>query len=129
MRSRAAHGIIACSLFLLIAQVFGWAAAQEIDEARIVVWASIGVGFYIVLSYCFGFDPYRAPKHDDLAPWLRHIDRWELRSGQATLSMLGCLAGTAHWIDATYFVTAVVSGTVAAYMYFTTRLCFGAYSR
>jgi hypothetical protein len=129
MRHRCAHALIACALFFGIAHLYGWVAQADIDQMRVLVWSTVGVTIYTALSFIFGFDPYRRTDADDLPPLLRYIDQWELRSGQSTLSLLGILMVAAWWIDAQYFVTAVVSGTLAAYMYFTTRLCLGAYAR
>jgi hypothetical protein len=50
-----------------------------------------------------------------------------LRLGQATLSMLGCVVIAARLLDEANFVTAVVSGTLAAWTYFALRWYVGGY--
>ena len=77
----------------------------------------------------FGFDPHRTRIARYASPLVQYVDRWELRLGQATLSMLGCVALAAGLLDQTNFVTAVVSGTLAAWTYFALRLYTGGYGR
>jgi hypothetical protein len=111
-----------CAIFLVIAKLYEWLSQATIDGWRVLCWSAIGVVSYIVLCRVFGFDPHRTrlARH---APALWHyVDRWELRQGQAILCMLGMLVIGARLLDAGHFVTAVVSGTLAAWTYFTLRL-------
>jgi predicted MFS family arabinose efflux permease len=129
MRSRKIHAIISYAAFLAIAAGYGVVTGQAVDEWRVAFWSIIGVGSYIVLSQLFGFDPHRTRIADYAPALIQYVDRWELRLGQATLSMLGCLAVLAKFVDQDHFVTAVVSGTLAAWTYFALRLYLGGYSR
>jgi small-conductance mechanosensitive channel len=127
MQSRKVHAILACVLFLAAAVFFSSLTGRPIDPWRIVFWSMVGVASYVALSHAFGFDPHRT-RVAAYAPALVHyIDRWELRLGQATLSMLGCVVVAASVIDQANFVTAVVSGTLSAWTYFALRLYAGGY--
>lgn len=127
MYSRKLQGLAACGIFLLIAKLYEMLTSAPIDAWRVLAWSGAGVVSYIVLSGLFGFDPHRT-RLKKFAPAVMHyVDRWELRLGQATLGMLGLLVVAARWLDAANFVTAVVSGTLAAWTYFALRLYTGSY--
>jgi hypothetical protein len=127
MRSRLLHAALACSIFLVGAAVYRGFSPESLDLMRVAVWSAFGVASYIVLSQWFGFDPYRT-RVAQFAPALtQYVDRWELRLGQATLSMLGVVALAAGLADPAHFVTAVVCGTLSAWTYFAFRLSAGGY--
>ena len=127
MHTRKLHALMSCILFLLAAGLYGKLSGQPVELWRIAFWSMIGVASYIVLSGLFGFDPHRTRIARYAPPLAHYVDRWELRLGQATLSMLGCVALAAGLVDHTNFVTAVVSGTLAAWTYFALRLYAGGY--
>lgn len=127
MHTRKLHALLSCTLFLLAAGVYGKLAGQPVDLWRIAFWSMIGVASYIALSGLFGFDPHRSRIARFASPLVQYVDRWELRLGQATLSMLGFVALAAGLLDQTNFVTALVSGTLAAWTYFALRLYAGGY--
>lgn len=127
MRSRALHAVAACAAFLLIATCYSVATGVQFDSFRVVFWSAAGIVSYIVLSHAFGFDPYRTRVAASAAEWVHYVDRWELRLGQATLSMLGCMIVAAKLFDGAHFVVAVVSGTLSAWTYFAWRLYAGGY--
>lgn len=127
MQSRKVHAVLACVLFLFAAAIYSGWSGQPVDQWRIAFWSMAGVASYVGFSYLFGFDPHRT-RLAEFAPALVHyIDRWELRLGQATLSMLGCVVVAAKVLDGAHFVTAVVSGTLSAWTYFALRLYAGGY--
>jgi hypothetical protein len=127
MYTRKLHALTSCVLLLLIAAVYGKLTGTPVDFWRVAFWGLVGVASYIAWSGVFGFDPHRT-RIAAAAPALTHyIDRWELRLGQATLSMLGFVVVAAQMIDPTHFVTAVVSGTFGAWTYFALRLYTGGY--
>lgn len=125
--TRKLHALLACALFLLAAGVYHKLTGQAIELWRVAFWSMIGVASYIALSGLFGFDPQRTRIARYASPLVQYVDRWELRLGQATLSMLGFVALAAGLLDHTYFVTAVVSGTLSAWTYFALRLYAGGY--
>jgi hypothetical protein len=127
MHTRMQHALLACALFLLAAGVYDKLSGNAVELGRVAFWSMIGVGSYIALSGVFGFDPHRTRVARYASPLVQYVDRWELRLGQATLSMLGCVALLAGLLDQTNFVTAVVSGTLAAWTYFALRLYAGGY--
>ena len=127
MHTRMQHALLACALFLLAAGVYDKLSGNAVELGRVAFWSMIGVGSYIALSGAFGFDPHRTRIARYASPLVQYVDRWELRLGQATLSMLGCVALLAGLLDQTNFVTAVVSGTLAAWTYFALRLYAGGY--
>lgn len=127
MHTRMQHALLACALFLLTAGVYDKLSGNAVELGRVAFWSMIGVGSYIALSGVFGFDPHRTRVARYASPLVQYVDRWELRLGQATLSMLGCVALLAGLLDQTNFVTAVVSGTLAAWTYFALRLYAGGY--
>jgi hypothetical protein len=127
MQSRKVHAVLACVLFLAVAMFYSSLSDQPFDPWRIAFWSMIGVACYVALSYAFGFDPHRT-RIAKYAPALVHyIDRWELRLGQTTLSMLGCVVIAARLLDPAHFVAAVVSGTLSAWTYFALRWYVGGY--
>jgi hypothetical protein len=127
MNSRKLHAISACLLFLLIASVYSAASGQSLDLLRVLGWSCVGVVVYVAASHAFGFDPHRTRIARYASPLMHYVDRWELRLGQATLSMLGCVVIAARLLDEAHFVTAVVSGTLAAWTYFALRWDVGGY--
>jgi hypothetical protein len=127
MQSRKLHGLIACAVFLMAASVYAALTGKPVDIWRVALWSMVGIASYMVLSRLFGFDPHRT-RIAAAAPALMHyVDRWELRLGQATLSMLGVIVVAAGLFDSEHFVTAVVSGTLSAWTYFAFRLYAGGY--
>jgi hypothetical protein len=127
MHTRKLHALLSCALFLVAAFVYGWLTGKPVDPWRVAFWSMMGVASYIVLSGLFGFDPQRTRIAQYASPLVQYVDRWELRLGQATLSMLGCIVLAAGLLDQANFVTAVVSGTLAAWTYFALRLYMGGY--
>jgi hypothetical protein len=127
MQSRKLHALIAFALFLLAAVVYAAASGKPVDLWRVAVWSMVGVASYMVLSRVFGFDPHRTRVAERAPAFVHYVDRWELRLGQATLSMLGGIVIAARLFDADHFVTAVVSGTLSAWTYFAFRLYAGGY--
>ena len=127
MNTRKLHALLSCALFLLAAGVYGWLSGQPVELWRVAFWSMAGVATYIALSGVFGFDPQRTRVARYASPLVQYVDRWELRLGQATLSMLGCVTLAAGLLDHTNFVTAVVSGTLSAWTYFALRLYAGGY--
>ena len=127
MNTRKFHALMACTLFLVAAGVYSRLSGQPVDLWRVAFWSLVGVSSYIVLSGVFGFDPHRTRIARYASPLVQYVDRWELRLGQATLSTLGCVALSAGLLDQANFVTAVVSGTLAAWTYFAMRLYMGGY--
>ncbi len=107
--------------------LYALATGAHFDLLRVAFWSAAGIGSYIALSRVFGFDPHRTRLARCAADWVHYVDRWELRLGQATLSMLGCMIVAARLLDETHFVLAVVSGTLSAWTYFAWRLYAGGY--
>lgn len=128
MQSRKVHAILSCALFLFLALAYGELTGHLIDPWRVAFWGIVGVSSYIALSHLFGFDPHRTKLGQRASAIVQYVDRWELRLGQATLSMLGCVAVAAGILDPANFVQAVVSGTLAAWTYFALRLYTGGYT-
>lgn len=127
MHSRKLHGLIAVALFLVAATVYAALSGKPVDLWRVAVWSLAGVASYMVLSRWFGFDPHRTRIAAAAPAYMHYVDRWELRLGQATLTMLGGIVVTARLVDSEHFVTAVVSGTLSAWTYFSFRLYAGGY--
>jgi len=127
MQSRKLHALIAVALFLLAAVVYAALSGKPVDLWRVALWSMAGVASYTVLSRLFGFDPHRTRLAKGAPAYLQYVDRWELRLGQATLSMLGGIVVAARLFDSEHFVTAVVSGTLSAWTYFAFRLYAGGY--
>jgi hypothetical protein len=127
MRSRYFHALCAWAAYVGLAALYATFLLHSLDLVRVAAWSVAGIAGHLGLSQLFGFDPYRtqvaafAPSH------VRYIDRWELKLGQATLSLLGSAVVAAHWVDPNHFVTAVVSATLAAWTYFVWRLYVGGY--
>src|SRR5262245_59211688 len=55
MNTRKWHAVLACSLFLLAAGIYGKLSGQPIELWRVAFWSIVGVGVYIALSGVFGF--------------------------------------------------------------------------
>lgn len=127
MRSRTIHAMSAYATFIGISTLYGLATGAELELTRLALWSGAGIGSYIGLSHLFGFDPHRTRLASYAAGWMQYIDRWELRLGQATLSMLGCMIIAAKVLDEAHFILAVVSGTLSAWTYFAWRLYAGGY--
>lgn len=127
MRSRVLHAISAFAGFLLLAICYGVLTASHVDLWRVALWSAVGIGTYIALCHAFGFDPHRTRVAPTASDWVQYVDRWELRLGQATLSMLGLMVVAARLFDEAHFVVAVVSGTLSAWTYFACRLYVGGY--
>ncbi|MDY6948594.1 MAG: hypothetical protein SXG53_23065 [Pseudomonadota bacterium] len=127
MQSRKLHALIAFALFLVAATVYAALSGKPVDLWRVALWSMAGVGSYMVLSRLFGFDPHRTRIDEGAPAYLHYVDRWELRLGQATLSMLGGIVVAARLFDAEHFVAAVVCGTLSAWTYFAFRLYAGGY--
>ena len=127
MQSRKVHGLIAFALFLIAATVYAALSGKPVDLWRVALWSLAGVASYMMLSRVFGFDPHRTRVAAAAPAYMHYVDRWELRLGQATLSMLGGIVVAARLLDSEHFVTAVVSGTLSAWTYFAFRLYAGGY--
>jgi hypothetical protein len=127
MRSRKIQAVAACLLFFIVAKGYELVTQQPVDGWRVLFWGLVGVGVYVALSRVFGFDPHRTKLAEYASPLMHYVDRWELRLGQATLAMLGCVVVAARFIDPGHFVTAVVCGTLSAWTYFALRLYTGGY--
>jgi hypothetical protein len=128
MQSRKLHGLVAFTLFLVGAVVYSALSGKPVvDLWRVALWSLVGIASYMVLSRLFGFDPHRTRIAKCAPAYLHYVDRWELRLGQATLSMLGGIVVAARLFDAEHFVTAVVSGTLSAWTYFAFRWYVGGY--
>jgi len=127
MHSRKLQAILSCVIFLAAAKLYEMFARESVSSLHVLSWSAVGVLCYIGLSHAFGFDPHRTKLAQFAPPLLHYVDRWELRLGQATLAMLGCVVLAARFIDNENFVTAVVSGTLAAWTYFALRLYTGGY--
>lgn len=128
MRSRKFHAVFACAVVILLSAFYGAVTGTQIDLLRVAAWSAAGIGCYIALSFAFGFDPHRTRLDPFASNWVHYVDRWELRLGQATLSMLGCMVLGARLFDSEYFVNAVVISTLSAWTYFAWRLYAGGYS-
>jgi hypothetical protein len=127
MRSKLLQALCACALFFVGAKSYELMTQESLESWRIAFWSAVGVGIYIVLSQAFGFDPHRTKLTKVASPLMHYVDRWELRLGQATLAMLGCVVAAARCVDPDHFVTAVVCGTLSAWTYFALRLYAGGY--
>ena len=127
MRSRILHAISSCAVFIFIATCYGAIAGSPIHLERVAAWSALGTGAYIAFSQLFGFDPHRTRIAQFASDWVHYVDRWELRLGQATLSMLGFVVVCAKLFDEANFTLAVVSGTLSAWTYFACRLYVGGY--
>jgi hypothetical protein len=127
MRSRKVQALGACFIFFAIAKLYALLTQHAVDGWRVLFWSVVGVGVYVALSRAFGFDPHRTKLGPSASAFMHYVDRWELRLGQATLAMLGCIVVAARVIDPEHFVTAVVSGTLSAWTYFALRLYANGY--
>jgi hypothetical protein len=127
MRSRILHAVSAFVGFLALAAGYAVLTGSAVGLMHVAFWSAAGIGGYIALCYVFGFDPHRTRVSPAASDWVHYVDRWELRLGQATLSMLGLMVVTAHLFDEAHFVLAVVSSTLSAWSYFACRLYLGGY--
>ncbi len=127
MHSRKRHALGACAIFFGIAELYDLLSEHTLDSGRVLLWSVVGVAVYISLCGLFGFDPHRTKLAKFASPWKHYVERWELRLGQATLAMLGCVVVAARFVDPQNFVTAVVCGTLSAWTYFVLRLYRGGY--
>lgn len=127
MHSRKLQVIVSCLFFVVVASFYNAAVGHAIEVWRVGFWSMVGVLSYVGLSQLFGFDPHRTRIAEYASALVHYVDRWELRLGQATLSMLGVVAVAASIVDRENFVTAVVSGTLSAWTYFALRLYTGGY--
>jgi hypothetical protein len=127
MHSRKVQALAACGIFFAIAKLYALLTQHAVDSWRVLFWSIVGVGVYVALSRAFGFDPHRTKLEASASAFMQYVDRWELRLGQATLAMLGCIVVAARFIDSDHFVTAVVSGTLSAWTYFALRLYSNGY--
>jgi hypothetical protein len=127
MQSRLFHALGAGGLFFGIAQAYELLTRHPLASGRVLIWSGVGIALYVVLSGLFGFDPHRTKLARAASPLMQYVDRWELRLGQATLSMLGVIVVSARYTDPEHFVTAVVCGTLSAWTYFALRLYAGGY--
>ena len=125
--SRKLHATLACAAFLGAAALFAALTQRPIDLTQVAIWSMAGVVVYVVLCGLFGFDPHRTRLAEHAPALWHYVDRWELRLGQATLAMLGCIVLAARVFAPEHFVTAVVSGTLSAWTYFALRLYAGSY--
>ena len=128
MRSRKIQALGACFIFFSTAKAYELLTHHAVDSWRVLFWSVVGVGVYIALSRAFGFDPHRTKLGPSASAFMHYVDRWELRLGQATLAMLGCIVVAARVVDPDHFVTAVVSGTLSAWTYFALRLYANGYA-
>lgn len=127
MHSRKLHALIAVVVFFVAANVFAALSGKPVALWHVMLWSVIGVLSYTALSQLFGFDPHRTRLAPGAPAYMHYVDRWELRLGQATLSMLGGVVVAARLFDPEQFVTAVVSGTLSAWTYFAFRFYVGGY--
>jgi hypothetical protein len=127
MRSRYFHALCAWAAYVGMALLYATLILRSLDLVTVALWSVAGIAGYLGLSQLFGFDPYRTRIAEFAPSHVRYIDRWELKLGQATLSLLGAAVAAAHWIAPDHFVTAVVSATLAAWTYFVLRLYVGGY--
>lgn len=127
MRSRLFHAIAAFAGFLVLAVAYGALTGSSVELLHVALWSALGIGAYVALCHAFGFDPHRTRVAPLASDWVHYVDRWELRLGQATLSMLGLMVVAARLFDQAHFVLAVVSGTLSAWTYFACRLYLGGY--
>jgi len=127
MQSRALHAAVSHILFLFAAVIGGMLVEHPAEPWRIAFWSGVGIATYIAWSRVFGFDPHRTRITAYAGALVHYVDRWELRLGQATLSMLGTVVLLAGLLDKTHFVVAVVCATLSAWTYFVLRLYVGGY--
>jgi hypothetical protein len=127
MQSRYFHAFCACVAYVAMAALYAAFSTYRIDLLRAAIWGGAGILGHLCWSQLFGFDPYRTHISEYAPAHVRYLDRWELRLGQATLSLLGGIVAAAHWVDPDHFVTAVTSAIIAAWVYFVGRLYCGGY--
>jgi hypothetical protein len=127
MRARLSQAIFSSITFVALAKLYGVMYAQSIDVARVLVWGAVGISVYVVLARLVGWDPGRSRLESSASPWLRYLERYEMRSGNATLGMTLIVIVAAKLLDPTHFVSAVVSATLSAWVYFVVRLYNGGF--
>jgi hypothetical protein len=127
MPSRKYQAAMACALFVLAASVYEILSGKPVDQLRVLIWSTIGVALYVFLSRLAGFDPHRSKLPHSASRLLQYVERYELRCGIATLAMTLTVVLLAKWVDADYCITAVVSATLAAWLYFVLRIFQGGY--
>jgi hypothetical protein len=124
---RVLQAAMAGAIFYGIAQLYAAAAAIELSTPRVIGWTIFGIAVYALCSHVFGFDPNRRKLKRTQDKLLRYVERWELRSGSATLVMLGVSVVAARFFDESHFVAAVACATLGAWFYFLVRLLGGGY--
>jgi hypothetical protein len=124
---RVLQAVMAGVIFYGIAQLYAAAAAIELSTPRVLGWTIFGIAVYALCSQWFGFDPNRRTLKRTQDKLLQYVERWELRSGSATLAMLGVSVVAARLFDGSHFVAAVVCATLGAWFYFLVRLLGGGY--
>lgn len=127
MQSRTLHAAGACIICFAVAHLYGFMAERRLESWRVLLWSLLGIAVYVGLCRLFGFDPHRTKLAAFASPLHHYIERRELRLGQATLAMLGCVVVAARCIDPGNFVTAVVCGALSAWTYFVLGLYRGGY--
>jgi hypothetical protein len=127
MQARLSQAIFSAVAFLVLAKLYGMMYAQSVDAARILAWGAVGISVYIALARFVGWDPGRSKLSNAASPWLQYLERYEMRSGNATLGMTLIVIIAAKLLDPTHFVTAVVSATLSAWVYFAVRLYNGGF--
>ena len=127
LRTRKNQMLVSCALFVVVATLYQTVSGRPVDPVRILIWSAAGVLLYVLFSSFFGFDPYRSKLPTAASPLLRYAERYELRSGIATLAMTLVVVLVAKLLDGPNFITAVVSATLAAWVYFVMRIFSGSY--
>jgi len=127
MRARLSQAIFSGLTFLGLAELYGTLTSQTVLASRVMIWGAIGIGVYIALARIVGWDPGRSKLATSAAPWLRYLEHYEMRSGNATLGMTLIVIVAAKLLDPNHFVTAVVSATLSAWVYFVVRLYNGGF--
>jgi hypothetical protein len=127
MRARLSQAVFSSVAFLGLAQLYSAFSSQAVPTARVLLWGSAGIFVYIALARLVGWDPIRSKLPSSTAPWLRYFEHYEMRSGNATLGMTLIVIVAAKLLDPNHFVTAVVSGTLSAWVYFMVRLSRGGF--
>lgn len=127
MRARLSQAIFSSTTFLALAELYGVLYAQPVNAARVLAWGAIGICVYIALARIVGWDPGRSKLASSASPWLRYLEHYEMRSGNATLGMTLIVIVAAKLLDPANFVSAVVSATLSAWVYFVVRLYNGGF--
>jgi hypothetical protein len=127
LRTRKNQMLVSCALFVVAATIYQALSGKPVDMLRVLIWSFAGVLLYALFSSFFGFDPYRSKLSTAASPLLRYAERYELRSGTATLATTLVVILIAKLLDQSNLVTAVVSATLAAWVYFMMRIFCGGY--